>query len=35
MVVVEHLRKLYGKDIVAVDDISFRVHRGEIFGFLG
>jgi ABC-2 type transport system ATP-binding protein len=35
IVVVEHLRKLYGKDIVAVDDISFRVHRGEIFGFLG
>lgn len=35
IVVVEHLRKLYGKDIVAVDDISFRVHKGEIFGFLG
>jgi ABC-2 type transport system ATP-binding protein len=35
IVVVEHLQKIYGKDIVAVDDISFRVHRGEIFGFLG
>jgi ABC-2 type transport system ATP-binding protein len=35
IVIVEHLRKVYGKDIVAVDDISFRVHRGEIFGFLG
>ena len=35
IVVVEHLRKVYGKDIVAVDDISFRVHKGEIFGFLG
>jgi daunorubicin resistance ABC transporter ATP-binding subunit len=35
IVVVEHLRKVYGKDIVAVDDISFRVHTGEIFGFLG
>jgi len=34
IVVAEHLRKVYGKDIVAVDDISFRVHRGEIFGFL-
>jgi ribosome-dependent ATPase len=22
-------------DFVAVDDISFRIHRGEIFGFLG
>ncbi len=35
IVVVEHLRKVYEKDIVAVDDISFRVHEGEIFGFLG
>jgi ABC-2 type transport system ATP-binding protein len=35
IVLVEHLRKVYGKDIVAVDDISFRVHTGEIFGFLG
>jgi ABC-2 type transport system ATP-binding protein len=35
IVVVEHLRKTYDKDILAVDDISFRVHRGEIFGFLG
>ena len=32
---VEDLRKIYGKDILAVDDISFRVHKGEIFGFLG
>jgi ABC-2 type transport system ATP-binding protein len=35
IVVVEHLQKVYSKDIVAVDDISFRVHKGEIFGFLG
>ena len=35
IVVVEHLRKIYQKDILAVDDISFRVHQGEIFGFLG
>jgi ABC-2 type transport system ATP-binding protein len=35
IVVVEHLHKTYDKDILAVDDISFRVHRGEIFGFLG
>jgi ABC-2 type transport system ATP-binding protein len=35
MVVVENLSKTYGKDIVAVDGISFQVHKGEIFGFLG
>ena len=31
---VRNLRKRY-KDIVAVDGISFEVHRGEIFGMLG
>ncbi|MGD9100579.1 MAG: ABC transporter ATP-binding protein [Anaerolineae bacterium] len=31
---VDHFRKLYG-DFVAVDDISFQVQRGEIFGLLG
>ncbi|MDR1016202.1 MAG: ABC transporter ATP-binding protein [Coriobacteriales bacterium] len=31
---VEHLVKRYG-DVVAVDDLSFSVHPGEIFGFLG
>ncbi len=30
----EHLRKVYG-DVVAVDDLSFAVQRGEIFGLLG
>jgi ABC-2 type transport system ATP-binding protein len=35
IVIVEDLRKTYGKDILAVDGISFRVHEGEIFGFLG
>jgi ABC-2 type transport system ATP-binding protein len=35
IVVVDNLRKIYGKDILAVDDVSFRVHEGEIFGFLG
>jgi ABC-2 type transport system ATP-binding protein len=35
IVIVENLRKTYGKNILAVDDISFRVHEGEIFGFLG
>lgn len=31
---VEHLVKAFG-DFRAVDDISFSVHKGEIFGFLG
>ena len=35
IVVVEGLRKTYGKDVLAVDGISFRVQKGEIFGFLG
>lgn len=35
IIIVEDLRKTYGKSIVAVDGISFRVHKGEIFGFLG
>jgi ABC-2 type transport system ATP-binding protein len=34
IVVVEDLRKTYGKDILAVDGISFCVRSGEIFGFL-
>jgi ABC-2 type transport system ATP-binding protein len=31
---VQHLHKSYG-DTVAVDDVSFAVHQGEIFGILG
>ncbi len=31
---VKHLKK-YFKEIKAVDDISFRVKRGELYGFLG
>ena len=31
---VEHLHKQY-RDQVAVDDLSFTVERGEIFGVLG
>ena len=30
----EHLTMRFG-DFVAVDDVSFRISRGEIFGFLG
>jgi ABC-2 type transport system ATP-binding protein len=33
-IVVKNLSRHFG-DFVAVDDISFEVHRGEIFGFLG
>jgi len=35
VITVEHLRKAYGHHVVAVDDISFEVQRGEIFGLLG
>ena len=35
IIIVEDLRKIYGKDILAVDGISFKVHKGEVFGFLG
>jgi len=31
---VQHITKRYGR-VTAVDDVSFRVERGEIFGFLG
>jgi len=34
MIQVEHLTKKFGR-IVAVDDISFKVKKGEIIGFLG
>jgi Asp-tRNA(Asn)/Glu-tRNA(Gln) amidotransferase A subunit family amidase len=33
-IVVSGLRKTFG-DFVAVDNVDFRVKRGEIFGFLG
>src|SRR5262245_52875340 len=34
MIQVEHVSKRYGAT-VAVDDVSFRVERGEVVGFLG
>jgi ABC-2 type transport system ATP-binding protein len=34
VVAVEHLRKTYGP-VKAVDDISFEVYEGEIFGMVG
>ena len=33
-IVVDHVTKKYG-DFIAVDDVSFNVHQGEIFGLLG
>jgi len=34
MIVVENLKKAYA-DLMAVDDVSFKIERGEIFGLLG
>ncbi|MBM2826129.1 MAG: transporter [Dehalococcoidia bacterium] len=34
MIEVEHLTKYYG-DFVAIEDVNFRVEKGEILGFLG
>ena len=37
-IVVENLTKVYGKPgagVLAVDQIGFEVHEGEVFGFLG
>ncbi len=34
VITVEHLHKTYG-DVTAVEDVSFEVHAGEIFGLIG
>ncbi|GAB4252536.1 MAG: ABC transporter ATP-binding protein [Acidobacteriota bacterium] len=34
VIAVDHLTKWYG-DLPAVTDVSFQIHRGEIFGLLG
>ena len=34
MITVEHLSKRYG-DVLAVDDLSFTIEDGHIYGFLG
>ena len=34
MIEVQHITKRYGR-VIAVDDVSFKVERGEILGFLG
>ena len=32
---IRNLKKTYGKEVLAVNDISFDVKDGEVFGFLG
>ena len=32
---VNNIRKVYNKEIVAVDDVSFSVNKGELFGLIG
>ena len=34
MISVEHLTKCYG-DVTAVDDLSFEIDEGHVYGFLG
>ena len=34
MITVEHLTKCYG-DFLAVDDLSFEIDEGHVYGFLG
>lgn len=34
MIKVEHLTKYYG-DFLAVDDLSFTIEEGHVYGFLG
>ena len=34
MITVEHLTKCYG-DFIAVDDLSFEINEGHVYGFLG
>jgi len=32
---LNHVTKIYGRRVYALDDISLSVHRGEVFGLLG
>lgn len=34
MITVSHLTKRYG-DVLAVDDLSFEIDEGHVYGFLG
>ena len=35
MIIANNLKKIYGKDFVSVDDLSFHIKKGEIVGFVG
>lgn len=35
IVIVDHLKKIFNGKVTAVDDVSFKIEEGEIFGFLG
>jgi len=35
LVEAEGLTKRYGRDVVAVDNVSMTVRRGEVYGLLG
>lgn len=35
MIIAENLKKIYGKDFVSVDNLSFHIEKGEIVGFVG
>lgn len=35
MIEAEGLTKIYGNQLVAIEDVTFRVERGQIVGFLG
>ena len=34
LIKIEHLQKHFG-DVIAVNDLSFKVKKGELFAFLG
>ncbi|MFT3908395.1 MAG: ABC transporter ATP-binding protein [Ferruginibacter sp.] len=34
-IIVNNLKKNYGKDVIAVDNVSFSVNKGELFGLIG
>lgn len=34
-ITVENITKVYGEDVVSVDNLSFHINKGEIVGFVG
>ena len=35
MIIANNLKKIYGKDFVSVNNLSFHIKKGEIVGFVG